>query len=56
VKNAPEWARANASAENWRARYEALVSNHESRRIKDRAPVATAARRIQKSAPADSRV
>jgi hypothetical protein len=55
VKNAPEWARANASAEAWRARYEALITNHESRRVKDRAPVATAARRIQKSAAASGR-
>jgi hypothetical protein len=56
VKNSRPWARANEHAENWRARYEALVSNHAARRIKDHAPVATAARRMKKSAPADSRV
>jgi hypothetical protein len=56
VKNAPEWARANESAETWRARYDGLLTNHAARRTRDRAPVATAAKRNKESAPADSRV
>jgi hypothetical protein len=56
VKNSGPWARANEHAETWRARYQGLVENHAARRIKDHAPVATAARRIKESAPADSRV
>jgi hypothetical protein len=46
-KNAPEWARANESAEAWRARYEALITNHAARRSKE--PAAT---RVKESASA----